>query len=63
MAVAHGLRSTKLALPVFHLPMLPLSHYCSINQVLNGRESMVHQLVVKGQPNISGTCTAFWHQY
>jgi hypothetical protein len=46
--VALGLRSTNLALPVFHLPVLPLSHYCSINKVLKGREGMVHQLVVQG---------------
>jgi hypothetical protein len=28
--------------------MLPLSHYASINQMLEGRVGMVHQLVVKG---------------
>jgi hypothetical protein len=45
-AAALGLRSTNLALLVFHLLALPLSHYCSINQMLEGRKSMVHQLVV-----------------
>jgi hypothetical protein len=47
-AAAPGLWSTNLALTVFHLPALPLSHYCSINQVLKGRKGMVHQLIVKG---------------
>jgi hypothetical protein len=42
MTAAPGLRSTNLALLVFHLSVLPLSHYCSINQVLKGREGMVH---------------------
>jgi hypothetical protein len=45
-AAAPSQRSTNLALSVFHLPTLPLSHYCSINQVLKGREGLVHQLVV-----------------
>jgi hypothetical protein len=40
------LRSTILALPVFHLPALPLSQYNPINQMLEDREGMVHQLVV-----------------
>jgi hypothetical protein len=48
MAAAPSLRSTDLALPVFHILALPLSHYGSINQMLKGRECMVHQLVVKG---------------
>jgi hypothetical protein len=43
-----GLRSTNLALLVFQLPVFSLSHYSFINQVLKGREGMVHQLVVKG---------------
>ena len=47
-AAAPGLRSTNLALPIFHLLALPLSHYCSINQMLEGRKGMVHQLVVQG---------------
>jgi hypothetical protein len=37
-----GLRSTDLVFPVFHLPALPLSHDGSINQMLEGREVMVH---------------------
>jgi hypothetical protein len=45
---APGLRSTDLAFPVFHLPALRLSHDSSIDQMLKGREGMVHQLVVKG---------------
>jgi hypothetical protein len=47
-AAAPGLRSTNLALPVFHLSALPLNHYGSIDQMLKGMEGMVHQLVVKG---------------
>jgi hypothetical protein len=47
MTAAPGLRSTNLALLVFHLPALPLNHYCSINRVLKCRECMVHQLVVQ----------------
>jgi hypothetical protein len=47
MTAATNLRSTDLALPVFHLPVLPLSH-SSIDQMLEGIEGMVHQLVVKG---------------
>jgi hypothetical protein len=48
MAAAPGLKVTNLALLVFHLSALPLSNYCSINQVLKGREGIVHQMVVKG---------------
>jgi hypothetical protein len=48
MAATPSLRSTDLALLVFHLPVLPFSHDSSINQMLKGRECMVHQLVVKG---------------
>jgi hypothetical protein len=47
MAAAPSLRSTDLALHVFHLLVLPLSHDGSIDQMLKGREGMVHQLVVK----------------
>jgi hypothetical protein len=43
---ASGLWSTNLALQVFHLSVLPLSHYSSINQVMKGREGVVHQLIV-----------------
>jgi hypothetical protein len=48
MAAAPGLRSTNLALPIFHLPALSLSLYSHIIQMLEGREDMVHQLVVQG---------------
>jgi hypothetical protein len=48
MAAAPSLRSTNLVFPVFHPPALPLSHDSSIDQMLKGREGMVHQLVVKG---------------
>jgi hypothetical protein len=47
-AASPGLRSTKLAFPVFHLPTLPFSHNDSVNQLQEGGESVVHQLVVKG---------------
>ena len=47
MTAASSLLSTDLALLVFHLSVLPLSHYSSIDQMLKGREDMVHQLVVK----------------
>jgi hypothetical protein len=43
---ASGLKSTNLALSVLHLPALPLNHYCPINQMLEGMEGMIHQLVV-----------------
>jgi hypothetical protein len=43
---APGMRSTNLALMVFHIPKLPFSHCSSIDQMLKGREGMVHQLVV-----------------
>jgi hypothetical protein len=48
MAATPGLRSTNLAFPVLHFPTLPFSHYGSVDQMLEGRESVVHQLVVKG---------------
>jgi hypothetical protein len=47
MATAPGLRSTNLALLVFHLPALPLSHDSSIDQMLKGRKDIVHQLLVQ----------------
>jgi hypothetical protein len=43
-----GLRSTNLAFPVLHFPTLPFGHDCSVDQILEGGESVVHQLVVKG---------------
>jgi hypothetical protein len=42
------LRSTNLAFLVIHLLALPFSHYDSVDQMLEGRESVVHQLIVKG---------------
>jgi hypothetical protein len=42
------LRSTNLALPDLHLLTLPFSHDCPVDQMLEGRESVVHQLVVEG---------------
>jgi hypothetical protein len=48
MTATPGLRSTNLAFPVLHLPTLPLCHDCSVDQMLEGRESVVHQLVVEG---------------
>jgi hypothetical protein len=47
-AATPGLRSTNLAFPVLHLLALPFSHYGFVDQILEGRESVVHQLVVKG---------------
>jgi hypothetical protein len=48
MAATPGLRSTNLALPILHLPTLPFSHDCLVNQMLEGGESVVHELVVEG---------------
>jgi hypothetical protein len=48
MATTLDLRSINLAFHVFHLSTLPFSHDCSIDQMLEGKESVVHQLVVKG---------------
>jgi hypothetical protein len=53
-----NLRSTDLAFPVLHLPTLPFSHDFPVDQMLEGRESVVHQLVVGGdQPILSGNGT------
>jgi hypothetical protein len=46
--VAPRLRSTNLALSIFHLFALFLSHDGSVDQVLKGGEGMIHQLVVQG---------------
>jgi hypothetical protein len=46
--VAPRLRSTNLALSIFHLFVLFLSHDGSVDQVLKGGEGMIHQLVVQG---------------
>jgi hypothetical protein len=43
-----GLRSTNLALPILHLPTLPFCHDCFVNQMLEGGESVIHQLIVEG---------------
>jgi hypothetical protein len=48
MTTTPGLRCTNLAFSVLHLLMLPFSHDCSVDQMLEGRESVVHQLVVEG---------------
>jgi hypothetical protein len=48
MTTTLGLRSTNLAFPFLHLPTLPFSHDSSIDQVLEGGESVVHQLIMKG---------------
>jgi hypothetical protein len=45
------LRSTNLAFPILHLPTLPFSHDCSVDQMLEGREGVVHQLVMEGSTN------------
>jgi hypothetical protein len=34
--------------PVLHLPTLPFYHNCYVDQVLEGREGVVHQLIVEG---------------
>jgi hypothetical protein len=41
------LGSTDLALTILHLLTLPLCHDCFVNQVLECREGMIHQLVLK----------------
>jgi hypothetical protein len=47
MAATPDLRSINLAFPVLHLPTLSFSHNGSVDQMLKGRESVVHQLVVE----------------
>jgi hypothetical protein len=64
-----GLRSTNLVFPVLHLLPLPLSHYGSAGQMQESRESVVHQLRVKGINQtsqkavlpISIRIDIFWH--
>jgi hypothetical protein len=34
--------------PIIHLPTLPFSHDCSVDQMLEGGESVVHQLIMEG---------------
>jgi hypothetical protein len=41
-AATPNLRSTNLVFPVLHLPMLPFSHNSPVDQVLEGREGVVH---------------------
>jgi hypothetical protein len=48
MTATPGLRSTNLALPILHLLTLPFSHDCSVYQVLEGGESVIHELVMEG---------------
>jgi hypothetical protein len=45
--VASRLGSTNLALAILHLFALPLCHDCSINQVLECGEGMIHQLILQ----------------
>jgi hypothetical protein len=47
MIAASRLGSTDLALAILHLLTLPLCHDCSVNQVLECREGMIHQLILE----------------
>jgi hypothetical protein len=47
MAATPNLRSTNLVFRVLYLPMLAFYHDCSIDQMLEGREGVVHQLIVE----------------
>jgi hypothetical protein len=47
---APSLRSTDRALPVFHLPALPLSHYGSINQMLKGSDEDITPMDTNNTP-------------
>jgi hypothetical protein len=47
-AATPSLRSTNLVFPVLHLPMLPFCHDCSVDQMLEGGEGVIHQLIVEG---------------
>jgi hypothetical protein len=53
MAATPNLRSSNLAFPILHLPTLPFCHNCSIYQMLEGREGVVHQLIVEGNKQSS----------
>ena len=44
---ASRLGSTDLTLTILHLLTLPLCHDCSVNQVLECREGVIHQLVLQ----------------
>jgi hypothetical protein len=46
--VSPGLESTHLALLDFHLLAFSFRHDCPINQMLEGGESVIHQLVIQG---------------
>ena len=48
MTATPGMRSTNLAFLVLHLSTLPFCHDCSVYQMLEGREGVVHQLIVEG---------------
>jgi hypothetical protein len=48
MAATPNLRSTNLTFPILHLPTLPFYHDCSIDQMLESREGVVHQLIIEG---------------
>jgi hypothetical protein len=48
VSISPRLGSTHLALSVFHLLVLSFSHDCSVNQMLKGREGVIHQLVMQG---------------
>jgi hypothetical protein len=48
MTATPGLRPTNLVLPILYLPTLPFCHDCPINQMLEGGESVVHELIVEG---------------
>jgi hypothetical protein len=42
MTTIPGLRSTNLVFLVCHLLALPFNHDCSVDQVLEGGESVIH---------------------
>jgi hypothetical protein len=48
MAATPNLRSTNLTFHVLHLPTLPFCHDCSVDQMLEGVEGVVHKLIVEG---------------
>jgi hypothetical protein len=48
MAVAPRLGSTNFAPSVFHLLVLPLYHYSFVDQMLEGRQGVIHQLIMQG---------------
>jgi hypothetical protein len=45
---APGLWSTHLVFSIFHLLALPLGHDCSIDQMLEGGEGVIHQQGMQG---------------